>query len=203
MAYSNVIELAGIRSGDSVSRRIVPTWMFQLGLRCSCVPSGLAPHEVLKENPPADASHAQLESWHQQHGEYLLHALFSILSNFRRTYIIIDGLDYSGGKANGALSRRRFTEITTMIQLLLEQDFGNVSIAVFSRPGRDLDPVLDLADVSIRLLKAEPSPDTLHRYCRSRVEAKVMPELVTAGFRQPDIWLDDIEDAICGASDGL
>ena len=88
-------------------------------------------------------------------------------------------------------------------QSLLQQDFGNVSIAIFSRPERYSDPIFDLADVSIRLLKAEPSTDTLRGYCRSKVEAKVMPELITAGFRQPEIWLDDIEDAICGASDGL
>ena len=93
--------------------------------------------------------------------------------------------------------------ICATIQPLLEQDFGNVSIAIFSRPGRYLDPILDLADVSIRLLEAEPSPDTLRGYCRSRVEGRVKPELMTAGFRQPEIWLDDIEDAICKASDGL
>ena len=93
--------------------------------------------------------------------------------------------------------------MSAIIQSLLEQDFGNVSVAIFSRPERSLEPILDLADVSIRLLKAEPSPVSLHGYCRSRVEGKVMPELVTAGFRQPEIWLGDIEKAICRASDGL
>ena len=122
-------------------------------------------------------------------------------ANFRRTYLILDGLGF--GAYDNASAVRTDKEMSAFIQLLLEQDFGNVNIAVFCRPNRILDPILDLADVSIRLLKAEPSPDSLHGYCRSRVEGKVIPELVTAGFRQPEIWLGDIEDAICGASDGL
>lgn len=203
VAYFYVSRPAGYATEDTGLGAIVPTWMFQLGLRCSCVPSGLDPHKVLQEKPPADAPHAQLESWYQQYREYLLQALFPVLFNFRRTYIILDGLDFGAGVDDDLLVESRVKEISAIIQSLLEQDFGNVSIAIFSRRGRNLDPIFDLADVSIRLLKAEPSPDTLRGYCRSRVEAKVMPELVTAGFRQPDIWLDDIEAAICGASDGL
>ena len=180
---------------------IVGTWMFQLALRSSCVPSGLAWNKVLQGKPPADASHAQQESWCPQYREYLLHALFSILPNFRRTYIVLDGLDTRGGGDDSSVKRAK--EISTIIQPLLEQDFGNVSIAIFSRPERCLDPIFDLADVSIRLLEAEPSPDTLRGYCRSRVKGKVMPELVTAGFRQPEIWFDDIEKAVFRASDGL
>ena len=203
MAYSDALRLGNLRLGDTGSGAIIPIWMYQLGLRCSCVPSGLAAHEVLKEKPPADASLAQLEAWHQQHGEYLLHALFSILSKFRRTYILIDGLEHWGRNEDDSFFERRVTEISAMLQSLLQQDFGNVSIAIFSRPERHLDHIFDLADVSIRLLKAEPSTDTLRGYCRSKVEAKVMPELIDAGFRQPEIWLGDIENAICGASDGL
>ncbi|KAK0512956.1 hypothetical protein JMJ35_004973 [Cladonia borealis] len=113
----------------------------------------------------------------------------------------LDGLETRGEGDDSHV--RRVEEISAVTQTLLEQDFGNVSIAIFSRPERYLDPILDLADVSIRLLKAEPSPVNLHGYCRSRIERKVLPELVTAGFRQPEIWLGDIEDVICGASDGL
>lgn len=203
IAYFYVPATVDAKLGETGLGAIVPTWMFQLGSRCSCVPSGLDPHKVLQEKPPADAPHAQLESWYQQYCECLLQALFPILSNFRRTYIILDGLDFGAGVDDDSLAERRVKEISAIIQSLLEQDFGNVSIAIFSRRGRNLDPIFDLADVSIRLLKAEPLPDTLRGYCRSRVEAKVMPELVTAGFRQPYIWLDDIEAAICGASDGL
>ena len=191
----------GPSSEDTGSGAIVPAWMFQLALRCSCVPSGLAPNKILQEKSPADASHAQSESWCQQYSEYLLHALFSILPNFRRAYIILDGLD-TRGKGDDSLLRRA-KEISAIIQSLLEQDFGNVSIAIFSRPETYLDSIFDLADVSIRLLKAAPSPDTLRGYCRSRVKGKVMPELVTAGFRQPEIWFDDIEEAVFRASDGL
>ena len=174
---------------------ILPTWMCQLALRCSCVPSGLSP----------DMAFQKLGSSSHQYREFLLHALFSILPNFRRTYIILDGLD-TCGTGDDDSHARMVTETFGVIRSLLEQDFGNVSIAIFSRPERSLDnpnPIFDLADVSIRLLKAEPSPDTLHGYCRSRVEGKVMPELEIAGFRQPEIWLDDIENAISRASDGL
>ena len=165
--------------------RAVATWMVQLALRDSRVPVG----------------------WRALSGlplrERLLQAFLSILPFFQRTYIILDGLDsYLCGEGDD-VREGRADEISAFIQPLLEQDFGNVSIAIFSRPERSLDLVFDLADVSIRLLKAEPSPDTLRGYCRSRMDRKVEPELVAAGFRQPKVWLDDIETAICNASDGL
>ena len=175
--------------------------MFQLALQCFCVPSGLGPSKVLQGKTPADFSYACSEPSCQQYRECFLQTLFSILPNFRGTYIILDGLDTRG---EGEYSHvRKVKEISAVIQSLLEQDFGNVSIAIFSRPERYLDPLFDLADVSIRLLKAEPSSDTLSGYCRNRVEGKVGPELVSAGFRKPEIWLDDIAEAICRASDGL
>ena len=156
---------------------------------------------------PPDASHALLVSFYQQYREYVLQVLFSILPKFRRTYIILDGLDTCGKLdtcgEDYVLNAKRAQEIPAIIQSLLEQDFGNVSIAIFSRPERYLDPIFELADVSIRLLKAQPSPDTLRGYCRGRIEGKVEPELVTAGFQKPEIWLADIENAICRASDGL
>ena len=164
--------------------------MFQLALQCSCVPSGSAPNTALQEQLPADASKRQQYDWYQRHNENFLPSFFSLLPNFRRTYIVLDGLEY----VKYALD---------IIPALLEQDFGNVSIAVFSRLDKLLGPILELADVSIRLLTAEPSPDTLRGYCRSRMDRKVEPELVAAGFRQPKVWLDDIENAICNASDGL
>ena len=168
--------------------------MFRLALQCSCVPLGSAPNNVSQEELPADASQEQQNSWDQRHHKSFHQELFSILSNFRRTYIVLDGLEDGGSEVMHALK---------IVPSLLEQDFGNVSIAIFSRVHTALASITDLADVSIRLLKAEPSPDTLRGYCRSRVERKVKPELVSAGFRQPEVWLDDIERAICNASDGL
>ena len=193
-------------SSEPAFREVI-TWMAQLALRCPCAPSESAPKILLQDKPPADASDVQLEAWYRQRSDHHLHALFSILSSFRRTYIIMDGLDscLPGNPLvrEGDYSYLRAKRISVLVQSLLEQDFGNVSIAIFSRPSRSLHSIFDLADVSIRLLKAEPSPGTLRRYCRSRAEDKVKPELVTAGFRQPEIWLDDIENAICGASDGV
>lgn len=179
--------------------------MFQLALQCACVPVGLAPNNVLQENLPADASNEQRNSWYQRYHESLLQALLSILPNFRRTYIIVDGWFESCVFSNDEWGHRRgrAKDELNIIPSLLEQDFGNVSIAIFSRLKSSIASITDLADVSIRLLKAEPSFDTLRGYCRSRVECKVKPELVTAGFRQPEVWLDDIEVAICNASDGL
>ena len=183
---------------------ITPTWMFQLALQCSCVLLGSAPNNVSQAELPANASKKQQDSWYQRHQESFHQALFSILSNFRRTYIVLDGLIkgtfWNGDEHHGS---EMVMHALKIIPSLLEQDFGNVSIAIFSRVHTALASITDLADVSIRLLKAEPSPDTLRGYCRSRVEGKVKPELVTAGFRQPKAWLDDIETAICNASDGL
>lgn len=183
---------------------IIPIWMFQLAFQCSWVPIGCGLDTVLQEKLPADASDEQWNSWYWRRNESLLQALFSILPNFRRTYIIVDRFEACAPAPSNSFrqSQRAKLELD-IIPSLLEQDFGNVSIAIFSRDDKHLDPVIELADVSIRLLKAEPSPDSLRGYCRPRVERKVKPELVTAGFRQPEVWLDDIEKAICNASDGL
>ena len=201
-SYGTEIGIAYCYMGEP--EHIIETWLFQLALQCSCVPVGLGKENVLQANPPADASVEQRNSWYQRHQESLLQALFSVLPNFRRTYIILDGFESCVFMTDEWGHRRqRAKDEPKIIPSLLEQDFGNVSIAVFSRNEKRLDPIIELADVSIRLLKAEPSPDTLRGYCRSSVERKVKPELVAAGFRQPEVWLDDIEEAICNASDGL
>ena len=201
-SYGSEVGIAYCYIGPSEPQHIIQIWLCQLALRCSCVPSGR--DNVLEEGIPASASEGQWSSWYHRQHEGLLQALFSILPNFRRTYIIVDGFESYAiwPDAWGHRSQRAKDEFN-LIPSLLEQDFGNVSIAVFSRDHKQLDPIIELADVSIRLLKAEPSPNTLRGYCRSRVEGKVKPELVTAGFRQPEIWLDDIELAIYNSSDGL
>ena len=178
--------------------------MFQLALQCSYVPLLWDRDNVLLEKFPADASISQQNSWYRRLNESLLQVLFSILPNFRRTYIIIDGFgSYSSWTDELGHRWSRANDELNIILSLLEQDFGNVSIAIYSRHDSRLDPILDLADVSIRLLRAEPSPSALRTYCQSRVESKVKPELVIAGFQQPEVWLDDIKEAICNASDGL
>ena len=203
-SYGSEVGIAYCYVGPSEPQHIIQIWLFQLALRCSCVPLGLGRDNVLEEKYPASASEGQRSSWYHRQHEGLLQALFSILPNFRRTYIIVDGFESCAPWPDewGHRSQRAKDELN-FIPSLLEQDFGNVSIAIFSRDDKQLDPIIELADVSIRLLKAEPSSNTLRRYCRSRVESKVKPELVTAGFRQPEIWLDDIELAIYNSSDGL
>ena len=192
-SYGTEVGIAYFYADNITTEDIIPTWMFQLAFQCSCVPLGSGWDTVLQDKLPADASYEHWNSWYRRRHVFLLQALFSILPNFRRTYIILDGF------ARGAAKEHELTDIPS----LLEQDFGNVSIAIFSRDHKQFDPIMELADVSIRLLKAEPSANTLRGYCRSRVEGKVKLELVTAGFRQPEVWLDDIEKAICNASDGL
>ena len=182
---------------------VVSTLMAQLALQARCAPSLSALESLLPGRSPANTS---LDIQYRQLREHRLRALFTILSLFRRTYIILDGLDssqFSLSPAGGGNDSANAKKISTIIQPLLEQDFGNVSIAGFFRAEEFYGHMFDLADVSIRLLKAEPSTNALRRYCRDRVESKVKPELVTAGFRQPEDWLDDIEEAICNASDGL
>lgn len=187
-SYGTEVGIAYFDMDNNTTEDMIPTWMFQLAFQCSCVPLGSGWDTV-----PTDAPYKHWVSWYQRRHVFLLQALFSILPNFRRTYIILDGF-----------ARRASNEYDSNdIPSLLEQDFGNVSIAIFSRDHKRLDPIMELADVSIRLLKAEPSANTLRGYCRTRVEGKVKPELVTAGFQQPEVWLDDIEKAICNASDGL
>ena len=87
-----------------------------------------------------------------------------------------------------------------MLQKILEQDFGNVSIGIFSRPSSFLDPLLQLADVSIRLARFEPD---LSEYIRHKVGQKVKPMLVAAGMDHDEDSMAAIEKVMAEASAGL
>jgi len=98
-------------------------------------------------------------------------------------------------------------EITTVVALLrnlLEQDHGNVSIAIFSRYKHEasLDPLLNLADVSVRVSTIEPS---LQQYVHSKIMRLVRPALNEAGPQSASdsSSIAAIEEVIVQASDGL
>ena len=111
---------------------VIPTWIFQLALQCSCVPLESGRDTVLQEKLPADSSDEQWNDWYRRRHESLLQALFSILPNFRRTYIILDGFVRGEPLPDQRRQRLKEHELNN-IPSLLEQDFGNVSIAVFAR----------------------------------------------------------------------
>ena len=94
-------------------------------------------------------------------------------------------------------------EMRDLIQYLLEQDFGNVSIAIFSRPTESFEPIVELADISIRLLKVEAPPSSLRGYTQRKIKEYIEPNLVAAGYNRPGAWFTDIEHSFVAASDGL
>ena len=119
--------------------------------------------------------------------------LQSLFTKFRRTFLFIDGMsDFNGFDYN-----KRTVEF---LQAVLEQDFGDVSIAIFSRPLSLLEPLLQLADVSIRLTRLEPD---LSEYTHFKVSRKIKPMLVEANLDHDEDALAVIEKVMGEASAGL
>ena len=118
--------------------------------------------------------------------ERLTSLLISILPKFQRTYILLDGLDEIRTRStvpsnqfhylqDQAASTARLFEI---LESLLEQNLGNVSVATFSRPlPTHFDTILALADVSIRLLRVEYQSADIARYVNLKVGKLIKPEL--------------------------
>ena len=128
--------------------------------------------------------------------EDLRSMLASLFTQFRRTFLVIDGFD-GLNYWNGSLA---IEELTNLLLWVLEQDSGNVSIAIFSRPLSFLDPLLQVADVSIRLTQLEPD---LSEYIQCKVSQKIRPMLVAAGLDHDDDSIAAIEKVTAEASDGL
>ena len=158
-------------------------WIIQLASQCQSLPIGLVTENLTIEDFCNKSPPAKISDWEP----YLILVLFSLLPMFRRTFLLIDGFEtprYMG----------------RLIQDVLEQDLEDVSIAIFSRPDRSLEPLLDIADVSIRLTQIEPD---LGQYTRYKIDGVVKPMLVTATLDYDDGFLATIEQVISGAADGL
>ena len=128
----------------------------------------------------------------------LVQILFLLLPHFQRTYLIVDRLNEISFPEGGSDE----DDVVDIIKLLLEQDFGNISIATFSRPKASLTALIKLADVSIRLLKINPQAENVRQYIRSKIERTILPELNVPTLSNVG-GLDEIERAIFIASDGL
>ena len=87
--------------------------------------------------------------------------LISILPNFRRTYFVLDEFH---------ADCRKYLDTPSTLTQLLEQDLGNVSIAVATTPypHTPKNSALDFPDVSIRLLQVEYRADDITNYVDSR-----------------------------------
>ena len=168
-------------------------WIIQLALQCECLPSGLLSEAVtLVEQYSLPQRGNETDS--QLAWEAALRSVLqSLFTKFRRTFLFIDDLSYFNGFDHNMRT-------VDFFQKILEQDFGNVSIAIFSRPLSLLEPLLQLADVSIRLAKIEPD---LSKYINFKVSRKVKPILAEANLDHDQDALAVIENVIAEASAGL
>ena len=161
-------------------------WIIQLASQCQSLPIGLLTEDLTAEDFCNKLPFAQIPEIGGEES-YLISVLFSLLPIFRRTFLLIDGFETS-------------RDIVRLTQDVLEQDLGDVSIAIFSRPDRSLEPLLDIADVSIRLTQIEPD---LGQYTRYKIGRVVKPRLIAANLDYDDGFLTTIEKVISGAADGL
>ena len=132
--------------------------------------------------------------------------LQSLFTTSRRTFLLIDGLNEltdevsQTDELDDIIGSRYAKHMVEFLQEVLEQDFGNVSIAVFSRPLKLLEPLVQFADVSIRLTQLEPD---LTEYTHLRVGQKVKSALVEADLNHDQDSLAAIEQVMREASAGL
>ena len=162
----------------------------QLAAQCESLPSDLLSNNTTIQGryslPPLEEEHASLSAW----TKCMQSLLASLLIKFRRTFLVIDGLDELP-------SKKRVIET---LKVLLEQDLGNISIAIFSRPTSYLEPLLQLADVSIKLTPMEPD---LGGYVRLKVDQKVKPLLIAENLDHDEEYLAKIQEIMTEASAGL
>lgn len=163
----------------------------QLAVQCGSLPSDLLSKESSIQQwyslpPLAETSYS---AWK----DCLQSLLASLLIKFRRTFLLFDGLDQI------KFTQNRAGMIETL-QVLLEQDFGNISIAIFSRPDSYLEPLLQLADVSIKLTPMEPD---LGGYVGWKVNQKIKPLLIDENLDYGEDYLAKIQEIVTEASAGL
>lgn len=131
---------------------------------------------------------------------HLLRILISLLPKYRLTFFVLDGFDETGRSLFDPPSRSTLLFVNVLEELLV-QDYGSVSIAIFSRPMvKVLAPLLDLADVSVRLSSIEPD---LQRYVAIKIERNIRPSMIAAGFESGHDLLDTIRQVLFEAADGL
>ena len=180
--------------------RALQFWIIQLATQCGSLPSRLLTEKLTIRNEyklPGFGDNLYERSiprdvylaWEAR----LRLTLTSLFTKFKRTFLLIDGLH----EVNTPMG---VEVMVRMLQEILEQDFGNVSIGIFSRPASFLDPLLQLADVSIRLAQFEPD---LSEYIRYKVGQKVKPMLVAADMDHDENSVAAIEKVMGEASAGL
>ena len=182
----------GDEDSPQVFSRAIQSWIIQLASQCDSLPSEPLPAEwsfkaLNRPDLPTPLKDREAgESGLQQ-------ILESLIAKFRRTFFIIDGLDETSYVPD-------LKRMVLVLQNLLEQDLGNVSIAIFSRPTRLLEPLLQLADVSIKSTQLEFD---LSDYVWFKVDQKVKPMLLAENFFHDEESLALIRSVMIEASAGL
>ena len=168
-------------------------WILQLASQCQSLPSELLSQDLyfqkLVDLPESKSDKRYYSGWEAP----LRSLLAPLFTKFRRTFFLIDGLDE-------IVDAEASATIVGTLQHFLEQDFGNVSIAIFSRPIDTLEPLLQLADVSIRVTQVEPN---LINYIQFKVGQKVKPVLMAEQLDHDEQSLALIETVLTEASAGL
>lgn len=160
-------------------------WIIQLASQRQSLPVGLLTENLTLKDFCNNIRPAELSDTRESCLKFLL---FSLLAEFRRTFLLIDVFRHSSGI------------MVNILKDVLQQDLGDVSIAIFSQPDRSLEPLLKIADVAIRLTQIEPD---LGQYTRYKIDKVVKPMLVAANLDYDDGFLTAIKAIISGSADGL
>ncbi|KAL8951744.1 MAG: hypothetical protein Q9222_002294 [Ikaeria aurantiellina] len=188
---NNQVGVAFFHFGSSINyntRNAHSFWIIQLALQCNCLPAISKTGNSIK-NESSDLSEVEKLFQYPETlfiSGRLLRIFFSLLPRFRRTFLLIDGL--------GEDDHERIE----MLQSILGQGHGDVSVATFAR----VTPtsLLQDADISIRLAHFQPNLD---QYTSFRIHTKVKPALRDVHLSYDEDFLSRVGSIISEAAHGL
>ena len=146
-------------------------FIIQLVSQCRYLPSDLKSTVIAERDRPDGTRSTEFSD-----------ILISLFPYFKRTYLVIDGMH--------ELQKLGLERGLDIIQTLLEQSFGDVSIAVFDRASRDPNRLLELVDISVRLLDVQPKPRTCAHMLspRSKVRSSHTWKLISLNVNIDRSW---------------
>ncbi|KAL8829683.1 MAG: hypothetical protein Q9170_006070 [Blastenia crenularia] len=173
-------------------------WIIQLALQCQCLPFTLSTGDLTDEEvlQLGEIEIPWVSGW-PRYEKGLLSTLLWLLPIFRRTFLLIDGIDVNMKKVSDYHTASSNT-IIKLLHSILEQDHGDVSIATFAR----VTPpsLLEIADVSIRLAQLKPD---LNQYSTFKIQTKVKPTLADAHLGHDGDLLSNFGSIISETAHGL
>ena len=138
-------------------------YIVQLAFQAQCLPENLIISGMNSELDDFEDGKADFSKT-----ELLIALLESMITKFRRLFILLDDV---------SVKLLNEEPIPDFLRRLLEQDLGNVSVAIFRHPFALLHQKFDIADVSIRLIDVQYRSEDITNYVDWKLNKLIKPLL--------------------------